>query len=142
MGMNEIYKYIVNGDPIPLLRARFGRRCVYDSQKAIKGRWSIDLERQHEDRPMLSGPLHLDAYFYMPIPNHITKEKKLTYHKRPHVFRPDLSNLIKFLEDCATGIIFRDDSIIASISARKLYDHITRTEFIITPLTNSEAYGR
>lgn len=135
--MNETYRYVVNGDPIPLLRARYGRRSIYDSQKNIKLIWSIELQKQHNQKPMLVGqPLHLDVFFYMPIPQNLTPSRRESYKKRYHIFKPDLSNLIKFIEDCATGIVYHDDCLISSISAQKLYDHDTRTEVIITPIGN------
>jgi Holliday junction resolvase RusA-like endonuclease len=51
-----------------------------------------------------------------------------------HIARPDLSNLIKFIEDIAIGILYGDDSIIAEIYARKCYDATPRTEFELIQL--------
>lgn len=51
-----------------------------------------------------------------------------------HQYKPDLSNLLKWIEDCATGIIYRDDCIIASICAKKLYAESPRTEFTVEQL--------
>ena len=54
--------------------------------------------------------------------------------EQPHYSRPDLSNLIKFIEDVATGILYKDDCIIAELVSYKHYDTNPRTEFMITPL--------
>lgn len=132
--MQNEYKYIVKGEPIPLLRARYGRRSVYDSQRHIKLAWGIELKNQHDNKEMLEGPLRLDIFFYMQIPQNITKVKQEAFYKRPHIYTPDLSNLIKFVEDCATGIIYRNDCLIACVSAQKLYDPNPRTEFIVTKI--------
>ena len=53
-----------------------------------------------------------------------------------HVYKPDVSNLLKFIEDTCTGILFHDDCIIASVLACKRYDIEPRTELIITELSN------
>lgn len=87
--------------------------------------------RQQSFGHHFEGPLHLEVTFYFAIPK--SRDKKLiqgTYH----YYRPDLSNLIKFLEDIATGILFDDDCIISSITSKKCYDDCPRTEFIITEL--------
>jgi Holliday junction resolvase RusA-like endonuclease len=62
----------------------------------------------------------------MPIPK--TRKKKNLFH----ISRPDLSNMIKFYEDVAQGILFSDDSKIAKITATKVYDEMPRVEIIIT----------
>jgi Holliday junction resolvase RusA-like endonuclease len=50
---------------------------------------------------------------------------------RLHVSKPDLSNLLKFMEDLAVDIrILKDDCLIAETTCRKVYDDNPRTEFI------------
>ncbi len=124
-------KYILIGNPIPLARPRFNVQKVYDGQKHKKLVCGINLKNQHKGKPFYEGNLHLDVKFYLKI----SKRKKgdlldNTYH----VYRPDLSNLIKFVEDIGTGIIYKDDSLICSVHAIKKYSAIPRTEFEIKVL--------
>jgi Holliday junction resolvase RusA-like endonuclease len=121
--------YVIHGKPIPLARARHGNRRTWDSQKADKVVWGINLRQQHGDRPFWEGPLVLNIIFYMKVPK-VTKSK---LWGKPHKARPDLSNLIKFVEDVGSGIIYDDDSSIAACYAQKVYDEIPRTEFLILP---------
>lgn len=124
-------KYIIPGDPIALARCRFGNDRVWDSQKQLKTYWGIHLHNQHFRRPFYQGPLHIDVIFYMRIPRNPKKNQKpYCWHTKT----PDLSNLIKFIEDVGTGILYHDDRIIASMHARKQYDDNERTELIITEL--------
>lgn len=134
------YCYIVAGDPTPLARCRFGNRRVWDSQKAEKLHFSLHLRFLHGNRPLYSGPLHLEVNFYFPIPN--SRKKVISLQGSYHHFRPDISNLIKFAEDCANGILFHDDALIASIASTKRYvlDN-PRTEIIITSLSK-DVYER
>ena len=135
-------KYILHGNPIPLARARVAGRKVYDSQKERKIVEMVEIEHQHDDQPQLQGPLHLDITFYMRLPQKFSRTKTSylidTYHYR----RPDISNLIKWVEDIATGIIYKDDAQISSISSRKIYNPKPCTVFTLTPLNRNEKYEK
>ena len=124
-------RYVIIGEPIPLLRARHGNRRTWDSQKQQKLIYGINLKSQHDEQPLFQGPIHLDIIFFMEPPQ---SRRRHTLEHQLHIFRPDLSNLIKFVEDVASGILYADDCIIASISARKCYSESARTEFEIKEL--------
>lgn len=130
--------YVINGNPIALARPRLGHKKVWDCQTELKAVSAIELRYQHANQQMYYGPLHLNVTFYLPIPSSISKKKKSQLFGSPHIFRPDLSNLIKYIEDVATGIIYRDDSLIAKITSFKLYDNNPRTEFTIEILDSPE----
>ena len=126
--------YVIKGDPIPLARARHVRNRIYDPQKTIKAIAAIDLASQHDKLPLLSGPLHLDAIFYMKAPESISAKRRALLYEQPHIYKPDLDNLIKFLCDISSGVIYHDDCIIASITTKKIYDENSRTEFHFTSI--------
>lgn len=126
--------YVIPGDPTALARARYGQRKVYDSQKQLKLIAGLSLVEQHRGLEMFIGPLHLDVTFFMGTPSKMNAAKRKSLDSTYHVYRPDLSNLLKFIEDIATGILYRDDSLIASISCKKIYDELPRTEFILTQI--------
>lgn len=91
---------------------------------------------------MFTKALHLDAVFYFNIP--LTQMNRMTSKSRSnklfkeegtaHAIRPDLDNIVKFLLDVCNGIIYRDDSLISSMSVKKVYSENPRTEFTITEL--------
>jgi Holliday junction resolvase RusA-like endonuclease len=118
--------YVLQGDPVPLARARHGRHGIYDSQKNTKLIASITIQSQHNNQPLYEGSIHLDIMFYMKIPK---MKRNNNLEGCYHVFKPDLSNLIKFVEDLCTSILYHDDSLICSISAAKKYSNEPRTEF-------------
>lgn len=127
-------KYLIPGKPTAWQRVNpYGGR-PYDTQKSLKFDWGIDLHDQHGDDPLFKGPLHLEAYFYFPIAKTIKPAERFKRKGSYHSFRPDLSNLVKLIEDVATGILYEDDSLIASITAYKLYDDRPRTEFSLREL--------
>jgi len=124
--------YILLGDPIPLARARYGNKRVWDSQKELKLVSGLNLAQQHGKNRQFLGPLHIDAVFYMYMSQNLKKSIKVpgTYH----YFKPDLDNLIKFICEICSNIAYNNDCIISSISAKKLYDSNPRTEINIKEL--------
>lgn len=128
--------YVIPGDPVALARARAFRGRFYDAQKNIKLVWGINLKNQHMDEPFFEGPLFMDVIFYMPIPKNCSVKKINEIKSQYHFIRPDTSNLLKFVEDVATEICYKDDCIIAKQSIEKVYDDGKgpRTEFILSEL--------
>jgi Holliday junction resolvase RusA-like endonuclease len=125
------FRYVVPGDPVPLARARMGNRRMWDTQKEQKLFFGLQLRNQHEESKFLTGPLHLDVIFYLPIPGY-KQRKTSSLSGKYHSIKPDLSNLIKFIEDAATGVLYQDDALICSITSKKIYDTTPRTEIVIT----------
>ncbi len=123
--------FVIPGDPTPLARPRFSHRKIYDSQKNLKLVAALHVQSQQNDAPLLEGALHLDIIFYIKIPESISKKRKEAFYNKPHIFKPDLSNLVKFYEDICSGVVYHDDCIIAAITAKKIYDERPRTEFTL-----------
>jgi len=130
--------YIIKGDPIPLARVRHVRNRIYDPQKELKAIATIDLERQHDQAPLLLGPLHLNVIFYMKPPESCSAKKRAALFNQPHIFKPDLDNLIKFICDISSGVIYHDDCAIFSITSKKIYDSNSRTEFSFTSILQED----
>jgi Holliday junction resolvase RusA-like endonuclease len=118
--------FCLYGDPKPQQRPRFSGRHVYDSQKHIKQTYATQLEDQMGIYKPFSSQIHVDFTFYMEMPKRSRSRQGLL-----HVCRPDLSNLIKLIEDAGNGIIYTDDCIIASMTAKKVYDSKPRTELVV-----------
>ena len=126
--------YTLPGDPIPLARARVGKRSVWDSQKQLKLIAGLAVVNQHGSLPIYDKALKLDVTFYMGFPLRMNKKTKASKMGTNHVYKPDVSNLLKFVEDVCTGIVYKDDSLISIVVAHKIYDDNPRTEFTITEL--------
>lgn len=134
----ETPRFIIPGNPIAWQRANPGKTRMYDAQKKIKLDYTYQIQSQYSCKDLLDGPLELDITFYfrMPPSHHKHFDKlRLT----PHHFRPDLSNLVKLIEDVGSGVLYKDDSLIASLIARKLYDDNPRIEFFLKELHGKKA---
>jgi Holliday junction resolvase RusA-like endonuclease len=128
--IDGLVRYVLQGKPIPLQRARITKTRIngsymYDPQKYEKKGIAFALKTQHGNNPLYDGALHLMITFFMPI-----SKKQNGFHNK----RPDLSNMIKFYEDVAQGILFSDDAKIAKITATKVYDKNPRVEFVLVQL--------
>ena len=134
--MDNLKVYILQGDPIPLLRARYSSRTgtIYNSQKTRQIVDQINLQQQHFGKPFFEGPLYVDIVFYMPIPKNISLNKKQKISGSYHLVRSDIDNLTKYIFDVAQSVLFKNDCSISKITAQKIYDENPRTEFTITVL--------
>jgi len=136
---NKPVVYVLEGSPIPLARMRIskyahlgGGRYVYDSQKELKLITSITIKSQHGDRPLYSGPLHMDMNFYFPV----KKTRHDINEGDYHFYKPDLDNLVKMVLDICQFVIFKnDDSRVSEITCKKMYTYEhPRTEFTVYEL--------
>lgn len=128
----------IDGNPTPLKRHRScilnNRVHSYDSQKEAKKTVLKCVLRQLPfDFEIFDEPLEMLIEFHMPIPQSISKKKKLQLLETPHNKKPDLSNLIKFVEDTFNGQIYKDDSQIVNIYASKLYSEEPKTIVCFRP---------
>lgn len=140
---------IIPGDPIPKARHRSSivnkRIVIYDSQKKEKDKVSAFLKKfiihvqngtegyfelqQDLYDILLSSYFEVEMIFYMKMPKNASEKKKkmMQENEIKHTCKPDVSNMIKFYEDCANGIIWKDDKQIVKIRAEKRYARVPFT---------------
>ena len=118
---------------------------MWDPQKELKLITAISLRNQFEAQGIMTDltklknevifhtPIHLDVIFYMPVPK-TSKIRMERAKEKYHFKRPDLDNLIKFVCDACMGVLYKDDSIIVSINAKKVYSSNARTVFTISEI--------
>ena len=137
-------KFIIEGKPKPLLRPYYSKISIFDRSKKDKYDFAIQCNF-YKPKELLKGPLSLELRFYMPRPkNHFRSGKfshllkDLTLERLYHIKVPDLSNLIKFVEDALVGSFYEDDRQIIEIKAVKLYCNKKgpRTEIDLRMISN------
>jgi Holliday junction resolvase RusA-like endonuclease len=84
------------------------------------------IQSQYKDEP-LTGAVACMVTYYMKIPESYSNKKKTSLLFQPHTKKPDLDNLDKFINDCMNGIVWKDDSQVASSHTRKIYSDDPRT---------------
>ncbi len=129
---------VIPGEPIPKARARIfkkGKKSIaYDPQSDLKEyvrnkiKYELKMATLRNECLLNKDFIEMDMEFYMPIPKSTSKSlkekmKQESYHNR----KPDASNLYKFYEDCANGVLYHDDSQIVKGSFKKIYSENPRT---------------
>ncbi len=115
---------ILEGPLIPWrAHGGYGRKSfnpLYAERKQVQ--WQITEQNPGGVQKIL-GPIHIQYTYYFPIPKSWSK-KKTQRAMDNEIYpgtRPDLTNLIKFYEDCLKDFVIEDDSFVCSVSARKFY---------------------
>lgn len=130
----KVMSYMIEGDPVKLIKPRGMRYKQYDALRRLKELWVIELQQQHLGMPYFRGPLKIEITFFMPVPYKTSSKMAEKMIGGYHICKPFSSDMLKFVEDCAQGVIFDDDSQLCVIECKKIYDHNTRTEFTVTEL--------
>lgn len=107
--------------PFPQQRHRFSREfgTVYDPSAKDKRKIRDQVIMILRDKSLVEYPI-----FEIPIKIilEFTFTKPKSYSKRTYVcVKPDLDNLIKGVLDSCNSILYRDDALICSIVADKVY---------------------
>ena len=71
-----------------------------------------------------TGPLKMEVTFFFKRPKSASK-------RIHHTVKPDLSNLVKSVEDALNGIVYVDDAQIVELSVIKVYDSAPGIEVFI-----------
>jgi len=130
-------KITIPGKPVAKSRPRFVRRGkfvgTYNDQETEEGRWILEAKPQVTEK--MEGPLSLCCEFVMPIPSGTSKKKLQEIEDKviPHIKKPDLDNLVKFVKDCLNNLAWRDDSQISYLWAMKSYGQEPCTRITVEP---------
>lgn len=84
------------------------------------------LRNQYREEP-IKDAVKIMYQFFLPIPKRCSKKKKKELLEWKHTSKPDVSNLVKFAEDCLKKIIIEDDNQVWAFQAVKQYDEKPRT---------------
>ena len=133
--------FTLNLKPQPKQRPRFNSRSkrVFTEKETIKFERSVrTLAMSHISEPLI-GSIGLDMTFVYP---RLQSEPKSRPERKYKATRPDLSNLIKSLEDGLQSVAFNDDAQIVSLNAEKVYGALGELPHIEVTIYQLNSYGR
>lgn len=122
---------------LPQAQPRAGRRTFavapgvfktrsFDPPKAVDWKRTVMLQvLPVKPRVPLDDPLGMELIFHLPRP--VSLPKKVVHHTK----KPDLDNLTKGVKDALRQVVYRDDSLIAEFSGRKVYSEAPGVEIRI-----------
>ena len=141
-------KFEVPGSPIGQGRPKFstinGHAKAYDPEKSRNYKAYIRMlatqAMKDSGFTMIEGPCCLSINAYFEVPKSKSKkfrEAALSGLERP-TKKPDLSNIIKGIEDALNGLVYKDDSSIVSLKIQKYYSEFPRVELEISSCSNEQ----
>lgn len=115
--------FVILGDPRPQGRPRFARMGgfvkAYDPKGSREYKQTLAAQIAAQNPEYIpEGAISLECEFIFARPKSLPK--KVVDHTR----KPDLDNIIKALKDAMTGIVWKDDAQIVSLTARKEYGDV------------------
>ena len=108
-----INHYTIMGVPEAVVRQTNMSRKMQDAYTIRRLNYLTQITTQHDDKPLLKGPIDLQAIFYFPVPS--GKPKR-------HMLYPPLMNLLRFFDDIARGVIYEETCSIYSVTLIKKYE--------------------
>ena len=140
------YKAVVLGEPVAQGRPRFSRQGgfvkAYDPAKSRDYKQYVRLvaAKDAPDAPV-TGAVLLSVKIYRALPKSMSKKKReaaLAGKLRPTT-RPDVSNVVKGVEDALKGLWYVDDSqIVGYGTLGKWYDKQPRIEITMQEIPKWE----
>lgn len=86
-----------------------------------------------KDRALFEGPVLVNVTMWLLIPKSWSKQRQLTATYATG--RPDLDNIAKSIADAMNGIVYADDSQIASLHITRNYGTVEKTQVCIQQLS-------
>lgn len=115
--------YTLKGDIRTLSKTRITARKILSHLQQQLIVLTVELERQHGNRALYNGPLHLDLAVYFTSELPVYRQTKLTKATNENfcVVKPYVSILIGLIERIGEKILFNDGTYISSVSCVKRY---------------------
>jgi Holliday junction resolvase RusA-like endonuclease len=107
---------------------------VFFNPRHTEKQMTILLIRAQFSGVPLSDYVDLDFTFYSKIPKSASKKRhKDMADGKILPTKMDLSNCVKFYEDCLKHTVIEDDRVVAKITAQKFYGHEDRVIISVRP---------
>lgn len=120
--MQTVYILEIKGRPVPyaLKKDKFGR--IYNARNKEKKIYQKELKRQFNLNPIKKA-VRIDLTFCFTPPRSwsVKRREEAIQGIIEHEVKPDRDNLIKFIGDCMTGIVYLDDAQVNMGWVGKLY---------------------
>lgn len=136
---------VLLGEPVAFARARLGKTGTHftpakqrNTMAALRIAAQQAMIQANYGMAVFDEPLRMDVEAQFPVPASWSRRKRemaLRGEIRPSV-KPDLSNILKLIEDACNRVVYRDDALIVEYGrARKVYSDQPKIIVTIQPIT-------
>ena len=133
--MSRSKTYVLDYDPFLLARICFANvKRMWDAQRELKIRTLLSLKGQHGEARLFSGPLCLEAVFYIRPKCALVDQSNKSVYRKSCIVRPSIRDCFKFVFNTSNKIIYKSTDQIAEIRTKKIYDKHPRVEFTISEI--------
>lgn len=140
--MSKMLKFEIPGSPIGQGRPKFstinGHPKAYDPEKSRNYKAYVRMlatqAMKETGFERIDGPCAVLINAFFEVPKSKSKrfrEAALKGDERP-TKKPDLSNIIKGIEDSLNGLTYKDDACIVHLACQKFYSDNPRVEVFVT----------
>jgi len=152
VAITHSFSMMIDGQPIPLKRARCtvvnGKVNMYDSQALKRKGFRDKLSTRFYHMRMgdyrdSNGKFAIDDFHAVMSADHydvklefLIRRPNRKFLTSPVCTKPDVDNLIKFVLDAATGILWDDDKKVISVNGIKRYSDTPGTIIHVTWVRN------
>ncbi len=126
--------FVIPGDAVPFSRAgsNGNRRYTPTKQANFMAAVKLYASRAMEGHSPMEGPLQLTIRAAYVHPRSWSKVQKQQTRKTS---KPDLSNIIKIIEDSINTIVWIDDSQVCFVVAEKIYDKCADVRVFVSTIS-------
>jgi len=137
----ESYELTVLGAPVAFSRPRWNskQKRVFNQNDYTAYKNMVKGHAARITSGLLDGPLEAEIDFYLQIPaswSNKQKERARSGLELP-TKKPDVDNYAKSIFDACNEVLYKDDSQIVRVSARKWYSDDPRIEFRVRQIDAS-----
>ena len=139
---DKAISFVVPGEPVAKGRAKFARRgnfvtaytpektARYEDRVMMCAREAMGFTAFQDGDPPIQGPLELRVTAIRSIPSSLSgkKQRAAELGEIMPTTKPDLDNVVKAIKDACNKIVWRDDSQVVDLIAKKRYGRIPRVE--------------
>lgn len=129
----------IPGPPVAWARARQRGAQRFTAPDQARAKRRLQQELKLVCRAPHAGPVHLTVRAYMPIPPSCSRAEHARRLGAWHMQKPDADNIAKLIKDAANGVVYKDDSQVASLTVLKVWSDNPRTEIIFDELNAERA---
>ena len=132
----ELGVIIIDGDPVPKQRPRFGRGRMFTPKPTIEYEQRVAEEYKAQKGEIFDlDPVKLviRAYYRIPKSASLRQQRACRTGMMVPTKRPDLDNIIKIIMDGLNGVAYADDKQVVYVTAGKEYSDTPRVEIEVLP---------
>lgn len=134
-------EYVVLCDFLPLTKGRRDGGRVWDAYAKSEHDLLQSLQEQHAGIRLFEGPVSMDVYFEMAIPEKAGPAMKEKLDGSYVTQFAPLGDLLCALTKGGTGVLFKDGANIVSSSVVKKYGRDPKAKITIEELSNGKKNG-